>query len=134
MKKGSHSDSTILDFSSYEMLCKPWFEIGENRSIGLSWFLENYKDEATVEHGGGDTGFSTSLVMLPEKSTAVVVLCNLSSAPVEKITNTALDMLLGKDPASYKKPAIIPVCKEHKNEGLDNAAIMWDSLAANHPE
>ena len=134
MKRGTHEESTILDSSSYKILWNPWFEIGENRSIGLSWFLGNYKGEATVGHGGGDTGFNTNLVLLHEKSMAVVVLCNLSPAPVQKITNAALDILLGNEPASYKKSAIIPVCRELELKGIDNAAMMWDSLVANHPE
>ena len=116
------------------MLWNPWFEIDENRSIGLSWFLETYKGIATVGHGGGDTGFNTNLVLLPEKSMAVVVLCNVQPAPLGKITNAALDILLGNELSSYKKSAIIPVCKEYELKGIDNAAMMWDSLLANHPE
>jgi hypothetical protein len=45
---------------------------------------------------------------------AVIVLCNLSPAPVEMITNTALDILLGIEPAFHKKAAIIPVCREYE--------------------
>ena len=99
MKKGTRDENTILDSISYEKLWKPWFEIGGQSSIGLSWFLGKYKGETTVRHGGGDTGFNTNLVLLPERSMAVIVLCNLSPAPVEMITNTALDILLENEPA-----------------------------------
>ncbi len=134
MKRGSYQESTILQASSYDLLWKPWFKTGDNSSIGLSWFLGSYRDEAMVEHGGGDTGFNTNLILLPEKSLAVVVMCNLSPAPVGKISDAALDILLGYEPASYKKPAIIPVCKELEQNGPDAAAEMWETLVANHAE
>lgn len=132
MKKGTHKEGKILDSISYEKLWKPWFEIGKNESIGLSWFLGEYKGESTIGHGGGDTGFNTNLLILPEKSIAVVVLCNLSPAPVGKITHAAIDILLDESPASYKIPAIIPVCHEYESRGLDHATLFWDSLVLNH--
>lgn len=75
---------------------------GKEISVVLRWFLGKYKDESTVSHGGGDTGFSTNLVLMPEKSMAVIVLCNLNSAPIFEVTNAALDILLGYDPEIYK--------------------------------
>ncbi len=134
MKRGSFQGSTILKSSSYDLLWKPWFKTGESSSIGLSWFLGSYRNEAMVEHGGGDTGFNTRLVLLPEKSMSVVVLCNLSPAPVGKISDAALDILLGYEPQSYKSPAIFTVCKELGLKGPDAAANLWDSLVVNHSE
>jgi hypothetical protein len=66
--------------------------------VGLSWFFGEYRGEKIIEHGGGDTGFRTHFVMLPDKRAAVVVLCNLIPAPVDKITYAALDFLLGYEP------------------------------------
>ncbi len=134
LERGTSQGSTILEASSYDLLWKSWFPTGEKSSVGLSWFLGSYRGEAKVEHGGGDTGFNTSLVLLPEKSMAVVVLCNLSPAPVGKISNAALDILLGYEPASYKSPAIFTVCRELGQNGPEAAADLWDSLVANHPE
>lgn len=130
MNMGSYNERRILDSSSYDLLWKPWYN---NSNVGLSWFLGKYKYEATVGHDGGDTGFNTSLVLLPEKSIAVIVLCNLSPAPVSKIKNAALDLLSGDEPATFKKPAIIPVCNELEQNGLDAAVELWKSLVNDHP-
>ncbi len=105
MNRGSYKEGKILESSSYDLLWKPWFKTGDESSVGLSWFLEKYKGESTVSHGGGDTGFSTNLVLLPEKSIAVIVLCNLNSSPIFEVTNAALDILLGYEPETYQIPA-----------------------------
>ncbi|MFC2098253.1 serine hydrolase domain-containing protein [Bacteroidota bacterium] len=134
MNRGSLNGNTILDQASYDLLWKPWFKTGENSDVGLSWFLGKYREETTISHGGGDTGFNTFFVMLPEKSIAVVVLCNFSPAPVYRIKDAALDIIFGYEPESYLSPAIIPVTKELKLNGLEAAIAMWDSLTTNHPE
>lgn len=131
MNRGTYNGSTILNSSSYDLLWDPRFK---DNPVGLSWFIGEYKDEATVGHNGGDTGFNTTLVMLPDKSMAVVVLCNLSPAPVLMIKNAALDILLVEEPAAVKKPAFIPIGIELEQNGLDAALEMWNSLLNEHPE
>jgi len=132
MNHGNYRNKSILDSISYDILWKPWFEIGEENYVGLSWFLREYRDEKTIGHGGGDTGFNTNFIMLPEKSIAVVVLCNFIPAPVSNITNTALDIILGFEPEAFPAPASIPVCKELETAGLNAAVELWDSLKMNH--
>lgn len=133
LNRGSYGDKQILKNASYDLLWKPWHTFAEDQSIGLSWFLGKYRGEATIGHGGGDTGFNTNFVLLPEKSLALIVLCNLNSAPVDKISNAALDILLGHDVDAYQIPAIIPVSKELDQKGLDAAVKMWNSLKSKHP-
>ena len=134
MNHGTYRNKKILDSTSYDSLWKPWFEIGEDNYVGLSWFLRKYKGEKTIGHSGGDMGFNTNFIMLPEKSMAMVVLCNISSAPLRNITNAALDIMLGFEPDTLLAPASIPVCKELKSKGLEAAIELWDSLQANFPE
>jgi CubicO group peptidase (beta-lactamase class C family) len=100
LNRGTLEDQKILASNSYDQLWKPWFRTGEKSHVGLSWFIGEYRGEKTIGHGGGDTGFSTDFVMLPEKSMAVVVMCNLNPAPVGQISEAALDVLLGHDPGS----------------------------------
>ena len=134
MNLGSFSERRILDQASYDLLWNPWFTLGENSAVVLSWFLDEYRGEQIVEHSGSDTGFSSNLVILPEKSLAVVVMCNISNAPVEEITNTAIDVALGFDPAATKIPASIPVSQELEKNGVNAAVILWDSLKNNNAD
>jgi CubicO group peptidase (beta-lactamase class C family) len=133
LNRGTNRGSTILNSSSYETLWKPWFKTGDRGSVGLSWFLGEYRGETTIGHSGGDTGFNTNLLLLPEKSIAVVVLSNVSPAPVDLVTNAALNVILGYEIDSHQKPAIIPVSKELEQKGIVAAVAMWDSVKTNHP-
>jgi CubicO group peptidase (beta-lactamase class C family) len=44
--------------------------------VGLSWFLSDYAGYQTVFHGGGDIGYRTHFVMVPDAGVAVIVLSN----------------------------------------------------------
>ena len=132
MNRGIQEDQQILESGSYDLLWKPWFQTGEKSHVGLSWFLGEYRGEKTVGHGGGDTGFNTEFVMLPDRSMAVAVLCNLNPAPVGKIGEAAMDVLLGHEPGTVIRPASIPVYREMKENGVDAAAALWDSLQVHH--
>jgi len=134
LNRGDFGGRRILNPSSYEVLWRLRAETGEGRQVGLSWFLGEYRGEKTVEHGGGDVGFNTYFIMLPDKRAAVVVLCNLIPAPVEAIAHSALDILLGYEPAPLLPYASLSVCKTLDVEGLDAAVAQWNSLKSNHPD
>lgn len=136
INRGSFQGHQILKSSSYDVLWKSWIQIGGDKSrdsVGLSWFLGEYRGEKSVGHGGGDIGFNTYLVILPEKSMAVVVLCNYIPAPVGYVTNAALDILLGFEPESFSPPASIPVSKTLAEKGVDAAVAQWNSLKDGQP-
>jgi CubicO group peptidase (beta-lactamase class C family) len=131
MKRGSHAGQKILESASYDLLWKPWFKIGREDSdnaVGLSWFLGNHRGERTISHGGGDTGFNSYLILLPERSSAVVVLCNYIPAPIGYLAEAALDMLLGFEPKSFKPPVSVPVLRALSEKGWEEALAVWNSL------
>jgi CubicO group peptidase (beta-lactamase class C family) len=134
LNRGYFRGRQILNPSSYDMLWKPRAETGEGKQVGLSWFLGECRSEKTIEHGGGDTGFRSHFVMLPDKRSAVVVLCNMIPAPVHTIAYSALDILLGYAPDPIIPYASIPVLKTLNEAGLEAALAQWDSLKLNHPQ
>jgi hypothetical protein len=80
MNRGELEGKRILDESSYELLWAPAVEVGERDyrmvHVGLSWFLSDYAGYQTVIHGGGDIGYRTDFVMVPDAGVAVIVLSN----------------------------------------------------------
>lgn len=133
LNRGNWQGRQILSALSYDILWRPWARIREGRQVGLSWFLGEYRGEKTVEHGGGDIGFNTHFVMLPDKRAAVVVLCNSMPAPVEEIARSALDILLGHEPGPILPYASLPVCQTLSEDGLDAAVAQWNSRKSSHP-
>ena len=134
LNRGSLKGKSILNAASYDVLWRAWAETGDGRQVGLSWFLEEYRGAQVVAHGGGDVGFNTYFIMLPEKRAAVAVLCNLLPAPVKKIACSALDILLGYEPTPILPYASSLVCKTLEVEGLEAAVAQWNSLKSNHPD
>jgi CubicO group peptidase (beta-lactamase class C family) len=137
MNRGTRAGQKILEPASYDLLWKPWFKIGREDSdnaMGLSWFLGSHRGEKTVSHGGGDTGFNSYLILLPEKSSAVVVLCNYIPAPIRYLGEAALDILLGFEPEDFKPPASVPVLRALSEKGREEAVALWNSLNQEHAD
>src|SRR6185295_389737 len=71
MNRGELDGKRILKASTYDLMWKP---AGDKwRNIGISWFLGARREDQTVGHGGGDTGFRSNLLMIPDKGVAVVM-------------------------------------------------------------
>lgn len=135
LKRGAHAGQKILKPESYDLLWKPWFKTGRGGSdnaVGLSWFLESYRGEKAVGHGGGDIGFNSYIILLPERSAAVVVLCNYLPAPIRYLAEAALDVLLGFESEDYNPPASIPMLKTFSEKGREEAVAVWNTLKREH--
>jgi len=64
-----------------------------------------YRGQSTVWHGG-DTGYATFLMLLPQKKTAVVLMsnCDWLGAARAQIANPALDVSLDLKPEPIAVP------------------------------
>jgi len=134
LNRGSFAGAQILQSSSYNLLWTPRATVSEDRQVGLSWFLGKFHGLNTVGHGGGDTGFETLFVMLPDQRAAAVALCNLIPAPVERLALAALECLLGQQSAPIPPYASLSVCKTLHAEGLQAAVAQWERLKKDHPD
>lgn len=92
LNRGQIDGNRILQASSYDTLWQPRSE--KFPGIGLSWFLSKHNGFRTVSHGGGDRGFSSNFVMVPERNLAVLMVSNTDKSPVQKLTKLALDIAL----------------------------------------
>ncbi len=65
---------------------------------GLGWFLQDYRGERVVQHGGNIDGMSALVAMMPEHELGVVVLTNLNGTPLTNVVvNEVFDAYLGFD-------------------------------------
>jgi CubicO group peptidase (beta-lactamase class C family) len=98
LKRGVFNGKQILEPDSHALLWQPVTSLGDDDPEtleGLSWFIGRYKGYQTFSHSGGDVGFCTNMVLLPEKSIAIIVLTNTFPAPVKEISSVLLDLFLG---------------------------------------
>ena len=66
----------------------------DNASYGYGWFLNDYRGQDIVEHGGGLHGFISQLARYTEENVTVVLLTNLTPSEVSINSNAIAEFLL----------------------------------------
>jgi len=134
MYGGELGGKRILKASTYDVMWKPFGD--QLPQVGISWFLSKYKDHRVVTHSGGDTGFVSNLVMLPDQKIAVVMMSNYDRAPLRALTNAALDVALGlkPDPIVIKTPIDKVLFSTIATQGMDAALKQYKDLKREQPE
>ncbi|HEX5734905.1 MAG TPA: serine hydrolase [Blastocatellia bacterium] len=134
LNRGELDGKRILKSTTYDLMWKPAGE--QFQQIGISWFLRKHKEHATVGHSGGDTGFVSNLVLIPDKSIAVVMMSNFDRAPLGLLTQAALDVALGQTPAPVSiKPQIDRILyKAIAKDGLEAGVKQYYDLKKNQPD
>ena len=99
LNHGELDGRRILKEQTYDIMWKPAHKLSDSDDVGISWILGEYRGQATVSHGG-DPGYATFLVLLPEKKIAVVFMANCDWAGKGRgqIAHAALDVALGLNP------------------------------------
>lgn len=133
LNRGEFDGKRILKDSTYDIMWKP---AGDQwQQIGISWFLGKYREHRTISHSGGDTGFVSNLVMIPDQSIAVVMMSNFDRAALRPLTNAALDVALGlkPEPIVFKPGIAKTLYRIIMTEGVDSAAGKYRDLKKNPP-
>ena len=106
LNRGEYEGRRILQASTYDIMWAPAHqpggpaEDGRSSTAGISWWLGVYRGTRMITHEGGDTGYRTDLVLLPDKGIAVVWMENADwAANDNSLTRAALDVALGVTPA-----------------------------------
>lgn len=74
---------------------------------GLGWFVDVYRGQRVIHHGGNIDGFSSMVAMLPEHDLGFVVLTNMNGTPTrDLLVRYAVDRLLGHDPTDWSGKAL----------------------------
>lgn len=61
-------------------LTTPQVPVSASMSYGLGWFVEDWRGQRLVHHGGNTFGFTSELAFLPEADAGIVVLTNAGRA------------------------------------------------------
>ena len=134
MNEGVFGTQRILDSSSYSLLFEPQANISGNRSVGLSWFLDEYRGMKTISHGGGDLGFRSYIIMIPEKSLAVIAASNFQGTPIGDIVFGVIDIMLGHEPQRPKKSILLIMGKTIVTRGVQESIEQYRDLKQNKPD
>lgn len=89
LNRGALDGTRILGDSAYEQLWKPTVEIAPNR--GLSWSLDEHDGHRMISHMGGDDGFRTGLIFLPDLNIGFAITFNSDKVPMATLLKLTLD-------------------------------------------
>ena len=106
LAKGEFEGQRLLSPSLIQELQTPRVHVGaaefaENSDThyGLGFRTHRYRGERVVWHGGGWSGWSTLMAMLPDRGVGVAVFTNRSQSAVPEIlANHVFDRVCGKEP------------------------------------
>ena len=93
LNRGQLDGQRILQTSSYDLLWAPRSE--QDPGIGLSWFLSMFRGRRIVEHGGGDTGYKSYVILMPDEGIGIAIMANFNLAPIQEIREAAVNVVLG---------------------------------------
>jgi CubicO group peptidase (beta-lactamase class C family) len=99
----------ILSANSLKLMTTP----GKG-DYGLGVMIQQQDGVTIVKHGGGIEGFNTSLMYVPERKIAVVVLSNVNG-PVDPISSQLMDVVLGKPVILTSERKAVPITREQLN-------------------
>ena len=84
----------LLSLDSYQHIHYEYAEVPNNREkMGLGWFMRRQGGYQLYGHEGTDDGFRASLWICPGLELAIVVLSNLSGAPVKKLNKKLFERI-----------------------------------------
>jgi CubicO group peptidase (beta-lactamase class C family) len=89
LNRGQLEGARILKEESYDTLWRP--TVDSAPAQGLSWFIGKRSGYRTIEHQGGDQGFRTALVLIPELNLGIAVATNTDRASVAATLRLAIE-------------------------------------------
>jgi hypothetical protein len=104
----------------------------QDEFVGLSWFIDTCHGHRRVGHNGADIGFQSDLVLLPDRSLAVIVLANTIPAPVNTLADTVVDILLGIEPHFPQPPMLVTFGTMLAAVEIQEAADLYRRLQEAH--
>ncbi len=136
LNRGTFKGKQILKPESYDILWEPArLNDGKSGRSGLSWQIRVYGGVKCIFHGGGDVGYRTYFMFMPEKSMAAVVLSNCDFSPVANVLIAALFPMAGLKPPSIPGPPIrTSIGKTIIEKGIHQAIKQYRELKKNQPD
>ena len=93
--RGELDGQRILPRESYDLLWGPSTNTTRDGfRVGLSWFLSDYEGHSVVSHGGGDTGFRSYILLMPDDGIGVVIASNWSGTDTGALAKEIAHLVL----------------------------------------
>jgi tetratricopeptide (TPR) repeat protein len=125
LNRGVFNGVRILSDSSYNTMWTNSIHLADKPTIGVSWFMDEHRGMTTIMHSGGDTGFGSFLLLVPEKNISVAVVRNYELGHTSDMALGVLDLLVGQEPNLVRLPIGFAFAEKMLADGLDSAKSFY---------
>jgi len=126
--RGSDQAKRPLSQTSFDQL----FGVSSADGAGLSWMVDSSGGPTTIQHSGGDVGFSANVYMVPELKLGIVLMGNCDATPIGALTALCLGAVEGRS-VNMPPPGIgLPFARILEADGVDAAIDSYGQLRE-HP-
>jgi CubicO group peptidase (beta-lactamase class C family) len=132
LRCGELDGARILKPSTYDVMWKPTGD--PKRPVAISWFQGGRGGHRTIAHGGGDTGYRSHLLLLPDDDMAVIIMINSDAVPGSELAELAHNAVLGLPIARIKKPLGSTLGRTLLERGPAAAVKQYRDLKAAAPD
>jgi CubicO group peptidase (beta-lactamase class C family) len=110
LNDGSFKGRRVLSKDSVEATHAPLLPVGgasefpefSTNLYGMGWFVDSYRGEERVQHGGNLDGFTARTTLFPRRKLGVVIFVNLEASPLPGYLSVdVFDRILGSTPMDW---------------------------------
>jgi hypothetical protein len=130
LHRGEYKGKRILSDSSYNLLWTNSVKLEGKPKVGISWFIEDRHGVKTVSHSGGDTGFRSYFLLVPERSIAVMMACNYEAFRPVDFAYGVLDIMLGEKPVTSTRAIGLEFAEVMKENGIESAKEFYKKTSS----
>lgn len=129
LNRGSLAGYQMLQTETYNLMWQPYAVVNQlGTKIGLSWFLRQHKGENIIFHTGGDTGYASNLVLIPDKNAAFAFYCNCDYGNLNMLTEHILDILLGFEVQPIIPSAVPEIARAIHESGIEVGRARFEEI------
>jgi CubicO group peptidase (beta-lactamase class C family) len=132
LRRGELDGRRILKASSYDAMWKPTGD--PKRPVAISWFQAENHGHRTISHGGGDVGYRSLVLLLPDDGIALVMMVNSDALPGPDIANAAVNVILGQPAERIRKSVSRTVGRTLLEQGVAAAVKQYLELKTAAPD
>jgi CubicO group peptidase (beta-lactamase class C family) len=121
LNRGMYKGKRILADSIYNLWWTNSINLANKPKIGFAWWLDERHGLKTVSHSGGDTGFRSFFMLVPERNMSIMLVSNYELVRTYDLAAAVLDILLDKEPNPVRRHIGLGFVEVLKAQGLDAA-------------
>ena len=130
LHRGLYKGTRILADSVYDL----WWTNSKNAKgqvdVGLAWWLGERNGVKLVSHSGGDTGFRSFFLLVPEKNISIMLVGNYELLRTYDLAASLLDILMDIEPLPARQQIGFKFDEVMKAEGIEAAKTFFEKTRA----